>query len=41
LVFHGLTVAGSSLDLRLERVGDDVITAVERRASTAALTIVK
>jgi len=41
LTLQGLSVAGSRLDLRLARVGDDVTTAVERREGHAALTIVK
>ena len=41
LTLRGVTVAGSRLDLRLERFGDDVTTAVERREGDAALTIVK
>ncbi|HYD38170.1 MAG TPA: amylo-alpha-1,6-glucosidase, partial [Allosphingosinicella sp.] len=41
LVLRGLEVAGSRLDLRLARAGDDVTTAVERREGSAALTIVK
>jgi hypothetical protein len=41
LMLRGVTVAGSRLDLRLARFGDDVTTAVERREGTAALIIVK
>ena len=41
LMLRGVTVAGSRLDLRLARFGDDVTTAVERRRATAELTIVK
>ena len=41
LKLSGLTIAGSRLDLRLARVGDDVTTAVERREGEAALIIVK
>jgi glycogen debranching enzyme len=41
LTLRGLSVAGSRLDLKLSRVGDDVTTAVERREGAAALTIVK
>jgi glycogen debranching enzyme len=41
LTLRGIEIAGSRLDLRLSRVGDDVTTAVERREGTAALTIVK
>ena len=41
LMLRGVTVAGSRLDLRLARFGDDVTTAVERRQGTAELTIVK
>ena len=36
-----VTVAGSRLDLRLTRVGDDVTTAVARRDGKASLVIVK
>ncbi|MGZ8346107.1 MAG: amylo-alpha-1,6-glucosidase [Allosphingosinicella sp.] len=41
LNLRGVSVAGSQLDLRLVRFGNDVTTAVERREGHAALTIVK
>jgi glycogen debranching enzyme len=37
----GVEVAGSRLDLRLCRTGDDVTTAVDRREGSAALVILK
>lgn len=41
LVLRDLRVAGSRLDLKLSRAGDDVTTAVTRREGKAGLTIVK
>ena len=41
LCLHDVSVAGSRLDLRLSRSGDDVTTAVTRRFGKAALVIVK
>ena len=41
LCLRGVSVAGSLLDLRLSRSGDDVTTAVSRRNGKAALVIVK
>ena len=41
LTLNGVGVAGSRLDLWLSRVGDDVSTAVVRRAGDAAVRIVK
>ena len=41
LRLHDVSVAGSRLDLRLSRAGDDVTTAVTRREGKAALMIVK
>jgi len=41
LFLRDLRVAGSRLDLRLSRSGDDVTTAVARREGKAALVIVK
>jgi glycogen debranching enzyme len=41
LFLHDVSVAGSRLDLRLSRSGDDVTTAVTRRHGKAALVIVK
>src|SRR3990170_7830406 len=41
LFLHDVAVAGSRLDLRLSRSGDDVTTAVTRREGSAALVIVK
>jgi len=41
LLLCDVTVAGSRLDLRLSRSGDDVTTAVTRREGKASLVIVK
>ncbi len=41
LLLRDVRVAGSRLDLRLSRTGDDVTTAVARREGKAALVIVK
>jgi glycogen debranching enzyme len=41
LYLHDVSVAGSRLDMRLSRSGDDVTTAVTRRQGQAALVIVK
>jgi glycogen debranching enzyme len=41
LVLCDVAVAGSRLDLKLSRAGDDVTTAVTRRTGAAGLTIVK
>ena len=41
LLLRDVRVAGSRLDLRLARTGDDVTTAVARREGSAALVIVK
>jgi len=41
LVLRDVRVAGSRLDLRLSRSGDDVTTAVTRREGKASLVIVK
>ena len=38
---HGVEVAGSRLDLRLRRSGEDVTTAVDRREGPAGLVILK
>jgi glycogen debranching enzyme len=41
LFLHDVSVAGSRLDMRLSRSGDDVTTAVTARTGNAALVIVK
>ena len=41
LMLRGVTVAGSRLDLRLARFGDDVTTAVVRRDGDVVVTITK
>jgi glycogen debranching enzyme len=41
LSLSGVAVAGSRLDLRLSRAGDDITTAVTRREGKASLVIVK
>lgn len=41
LVLRDVAIAGSRLDLKLSRAGDDVTTAVTRRTGPAGLTIVK
>jgi glycogen debranching enzyme len=41
LVLRDVAVAGTQLDLKLSRAGDDVTTAVTRRQGPAGLTIVK
>ena len=41
LALNGLSVAGSTMDLRLCRAGDDVSTAVVKRSGRAGLVIVK
>jgi hypothetical protein len=41
LELHGVEVAGSRLDLRLCRSGEDVTTAVDHRSGAALLEILK
>ena len=41
LILCDVSVAGSRLDLRLSRSGNDVTTAVTRREGKASLVIVK